>query len=211
MESGDIGILKKFGANKTDFKKLLKSASLDEKELVDYAMDVTKGFGDTAEDILINQGITKKGGNSLIDTVTASLEDVANNNSVVKDGAGKLMDSALKDLDDEFALAVADSTTTKMKPEDFVYGADLADRVQKEILDPIKDIYSPNYESIKKMADDLRELGVNRDKLTGDFISRKPLSPSQLKAQSIEFGKLANWAAVDDKGKQEVIKTSEGS
>jgi len=204
-ESGDIGILKKLGAQKGHFKKLLNSNSLDEKDLVEYALDVTKGFDDTAESILTNQGITKKGGKTLIDTATSSLEEIAKNNETVKEGSIKLMNSALKELDDEFNIAIADPTKSKMSQTDFVYGRDLSNRIEKELLEPLKDIYSPRKAEIQKLADDLGELGAVKDDL-GNIISYKPLSPQQLRDQSIEFGNIAKWESVVPSGKQDVFK-----
>lgn len=202
--SGDIGVLKKLGATKSDFKKILQSASLDEKELSDYALDIHRGFADTVDDILVNKGLTKTGGKGLVSTAASTLEEVAENNNTVKQGAGKLMDSALTQLDDEFNLAVL-GKSSKMKPEDFVYGSDLAQRIEKEVLEDIKDIYSPRKGVIEKMVTELKELGAVRDDM-GNIISIKPLSPSQLKAQSVEFGNLAKWASTDTEGKQQVFK-----
>lgn len=206
--SGDIGVLKKLGATKSDFKKILQSASLDEKELSDYALDIHRGFADSADDILINKGLTKTGGKGLIPTAASSLEEVAANNNTVKEGAGKLMDSALTRLDDEFNLAVI-GKSSKMKPDDFVYGSDLANRIETEVLADIKDIYSPRKGAIEKMVAELKELGAVRDEM-GNIISVKPLSPSQLKSQSIEFGNLAKWASTDTEGKQQVFKDLRG-
>jgi hypothetical protein len=204
-ESGDIGILKKLGAQKGHFKKLLNSNSLDEKDMVEYALDLTKGFDDTAETILANQGVTKKGGKTLVGAATSSLEDISKNNETVKDGAVKLMNSALKELDDEFNVALANPSLSKMNPKDFVFGRDLSARIQKELLEPLKDIYSPRKAEIQKLADDLSELGAVKDDL-GNVISYKPLSPQQLRDQSIEFGNIAKWESVVPSGKQEVFK-----
>lgn len=208
-ESGDIGILKKLGATKGQFKQLIKSNSLDEKELVDHALDLTKGFEDTVESIVANQGVTKKGGQSLVNAATASLEEISENNQTVKKAAGKIMESAIKDIDDEFEKYLINPIEGKFKKEDLVYGVDIAKRIDDEVLSKMQDIYTPRRAALEKIRDEITELGVIRDDL-GNIVSRKPLSPIQIKAQSVELGNLAKFEKANPTGAEEVYRDLRG-
>jgi hypothetical protein len=199
-ESGGGGILKWAGADKTEFKKILRKASLDEKQLSDYALDITNGFSDNAESIATTGMINKPGGKGLLKTITTSIEDMADNNETVRQGAALMMDDSLSKLSEGF-----DAKIGKVADGDLVYGADLAQRVEEGVLNKIKDLSTPRKAAIQAIVDDLREVGVTRD-AAGGIIKRSAMTPEQLKRQSIEFGELAKFDAQNPTGSQEVYR-----
>ena len=102
------------------------------------------------------------------------------------------MESAIKDIDDEFEKYLINPIEGKFKKEDLVYGVDIAKRIDDEVLSKMQDIYTPRRAALEKIRDEITELGVVRDDL-GNIVSRKPLSPVQIKAQSVELGNLAKF------------------
>jgi hypothetical protein len=175
-QKGDIGIIKWAGADKKEFRKLFQRNDLDEKDISDHILSLTKGGG---EDI---GGLLK-----------TSLDDVAEKNSQYLRQSGEVMDSAIKQLDSEFNVLASSGNAEQLK-KGLIYGEDLARSIEDGALKEMGDIISPRKDALKKFADDLRELGVQRDEL-GNIVKRSPLSPSTLRSQSIEFGKLAKFDA----------------
>lgn len=202
-EKGDIGILKWAGAQKKHFKELLNKNSLDEKDLVDYTLDLTKGFDDTVESIVANNGITKAGGKDLLKTITTSIDNVVENNLVVKDASIKMMDEPVIQANSSFLSRFEKGELPENK---LVFGDSLADVVEKEFIEPSKGIYDPRVAPLNEMVEKLRGLGVLKDQ-SGNVIARVPLTPAQLREQSIVFGQLAKFEKMNPTGKEEAYRT----
>lgn len=199
-ERGDAGILKWAGAEKRHFGKILDQSNLTEKEMIDHAMSLVRGFDDTAESIAATGKINNSGNPGLKNLLFTNSEDMIRHNEIAKDGAVKTMTDSVQQLTNDF-----ESTSAKLKSSDLVYGSDLAQRIENEVLLPMKDIYSPRKAEIKKLVDEIAEIGVVRNEL-GDIIAKKPLTPAQLRQQSIEFGELAKFEKRVPTGKEEVFR-----
>src|SRR5574343_2030912 len=184
---GDVGILKWAGADKRHFKKIYGRSGIDEKDVADHLMSLTKG-----------------GGEDLKGLIQTSIEDVADKNAKFIDDAGERMNASLKAINDEFEI-LKNAGESKIGGDALIYGQDLAKTIEEKVLSKLEGISSPRKAAIEKIRDELSELGIVRDEL-GNFIKREPLSPDQIKRQSIEFGKLAKFDAQDTLGTREVYK-----
>lgn len=197
----EIGFLKTAGAEKGHIKQILKKESLTTKDLNEYAMDIGAGFADSADDILANGGITQKGSKSFKEAVVTNLDDLDNNNIIAREGAGKLMGDALDRAEQEFQDKFA---AGQLKKDNLVYGDDLANYVEKEFLDPNSKLYDPKSGEAKALVEKLRDINTLKDPVTGEIIERLPLSPSEIKQQSMIFAKEAGFGKLQPSRIQEI-------
>lgn len=195
----EIGFLKSAGAEKGHIKQILKKESLTTKDLNEYAMDIGKGFEDSADDILINGGLKNKGSKTLKEAVVTSIDDLDVNNQVVRDGAGKLMGDALDKAQTTYLARIESGT---LKKEDLLFGDDLADFIEKEFVEDVGDLYSPGKAEFDKLIGELRNVNVTRDAL-GNTTQKAPLTPIEMKQQSKIFAKEAGFAKLQPSRLQE--------
>jgi len=198
----EIGFLKSAGAEKNHIKQILKKESLTTKDLNEFAMDIGKGFEDSADDILINGGIKSKGSKSLKEAVVTSIDDLDANNQVVREGAGKMMGDALDKAQTDFLSKLENG---QLKKEDLIYGDDLADFIQEEFADDIGDLYSPKKGEFDKLIADLRDVNAMKD-AAGNVVQKTPLTPAEIKMQSRIFAEEAGFSKLQPSRLQEAYQ-----
>lgn len=200
-EKGDAGILKWAGANKGQIKKLLRSESLDEQEMSSHILGLTN-FGDTAESIVANGGISKTAGKGILKQITTNIDEIAANNQIVKDASTQLMTEPVEKLENIFLQKHA---AGQLKDSDIVSGPDLAKEIEEKFVRRSEGLFDPQADEIQKFADQLKTIGVSPE---GEII---PLTPRQLREQSIIFGRLAKFEKMNPTGKEDayrVLRTS---
>lgn len=204
-QEGDVGILKWAGANKSSIKKLLNTESLDEKEMSEYVLDLTN-FGDSVDSIVANGGVTKTAGKGLLKQITTKIDDISEHNQVVKDASVKLMNEAVERLDDSFLTKYSQQ---KINDADVVFGSDLAKEIEEKFVKKSEGLFDPQADDLQKFADQLKSVGT--EVLPDGRIARVPLTPRQLRDQSIIFGRLAKFEKMNPTGKEEAYRAMRSS
>jgi len=195
-ESGDAGILKWAGANKGQIKKLLNTESLDAQEMSSHILGLTN-FGDTVESIVANGGISKSAGKGLLKQITTNVDEIAANNQIVKDASTQLMTEPVEKLEKIFLQKHA---AGQLKDSDIVSGPDLAKEIEEKFVKRSEGLFDPQADEIQKFADQLKTIGVSPE---GEII---PLTPRQLREQSIIFGRLAKFEKMNPTGKEDAYR-----
>ena len=186
VKKGDLGVLKWAGAGRKEIKKILQNESLDEKDLAEHVLSLTKGFGDTKDAIVANRGITKPGGDKLLQTITTDIDTVTANNQVVLEAADEMMGKATAASQAAFDAQLASGT---LDPNSLVYGSDIAKKLRDKFIKSKGLTVDTRRGQVERLAAELDELGVERD-ATGAVIGRRPMTPDDIRQQSIIFGKL---------------------
>lgn len=196
-KEGDIGVLKNFGFMKKDFKKLAKTASLDEKDLVDYSLALTGKID--PEDIVAKGKLDIKDV-PFKQQLFAKVDDIIENNNKVKEASGRLMSEAIDGIDEKYLTLKASNNV----PESLVLTkSDIAKKLEDKFLKGNEFIDDPRLDKIKEMVKDLNAKSSYTDPLTGERIFQY-YSPRELKKQSMayadlsKFGKNPSTAGLED-------------
>lgn len=196
-KEGDIGVLKNFGFMKKDFKKLARTASLDEKDLVDYGLSLT---GKVDVDDIVAKGKYEIKDVPLSKQIFAKSDDIIENNNKIKEASVKLMNDSLDGVEDKY-LAIKQSGNI---PDSLVLTkADIAKKLEEKFIKGNEMIDDPRIDKIRELVADLNERAAYTDPVTGKRVFME-YSPKELKKQSMayadlsKFGKNPSTAGLED-------------